>query len=173
MPQTLHVLLESQSLFMSFRSKCVTLIGKMSMTSPLPLPQLPKFWHVPTRRHLHLLRTDARMQRWPWIRMGKKQHSNMRQDFRQRKSYIVCPLYTLIAVLKVFLICLFPFSPPLSPLEWKKIRTAEGMKSIQVFLLDLLCCLLLPGPCLEECNGWESWCVEVTGSSGYRKDPKS
>ena len=37
-----------------------------------------------------------------------------RQDFTVGKCYIACPLYTLLAVLKVFLIHFFPFSSPSS-----------------------------------------------------------
>lgn len=84
----------------------------MSITSPLSLPELRKSLEVPTRQHLHLLRTDACMQWWPWIQMGKKQYSNVKQDFRLGKCYIACLLYTLLAVLKVFLILLFTFSSP-------------------------------------------------------------
>lgn len=115
-------------------------VGKTSLTSPLSLSQLPKSLAVLTRQHLHLLRTDVCMQWRPWIQMGKKQYSNMRQEFTLGKCYIVCPLYTLLAVLKVFLIHLFPFSPLLHSdqtfsLGYKKILWLKPWRASRSFHL--------------------------------------
>lgn len=63
------------------------------------LSSTPQILFSPTRQHLYLLRTEACIQWWPWICMGKKQYSHIREGFTLGKCYIVCLPHALLAVL--------------------------------------------------------------------------